>query len=217
MFNLGKYKTLVFDCDGVVLNSNKVKTQAFYDVAKIYGHEPAKALKIHHMQNGGISRYKKFEYLLTKILKKPIHQVELDGLLLHFSKKVKNALLACEVAEGLEELRKKTNHTKWFIVSGGDQGELREVFSERDLDGLFDGGIFGSPDTKDLILEREVNYKNIQFPALFIGDSEYDYEAANRAGLDFIFLSGWTEFSGHKNFFLQKNIVTVARIEELLT
>jgi len=35
---LKQYKTLIFDCDGVILNSNKIKTQAFYDVAKIYGH-----------------------------------------------------------------------------------------------------------------------------------------------------------------------------------
>jgi beta-phosphoglucomutase-like phosphatase (HAD superfamily) len=36
---------LIFDCDGVILTSNKIKSQAFYDVAKIYGHEPAQALK----------------------------------------------------------------------------------------------------------------------------------------------------------------------------
>ena len=34
--NLLQYQTLIFDCDGVVLNSNKIKTQAFYDVAKVY-------------------------------------------------------------------------------------------------------------------------------------------------------------------------------------
>ena len=30
-------------------------------------------------------------------------------------------------------------------------------------------------------------------PALFIGDSQYDYRAASAAGLDFVFLSGWSE------------------------
>ena len=68
--DLIQYQTLVFDCDGVLLNSNKIKTQAFYDVAKVYGHKPAQKLKDYHLKNGGISRYKKFEYLLISILRK---------------------------------------------------------------------------------------------------------------------------------------------------
>ena len=43
--DLSKYQTLIFDCDGVILNSNKIKTQAFYEVSKIYGHKPAQILK----------------------------------------------------------------------------------------------------------------------------------------------------------------------------
>jgi len=56
------YKTLVFDCDGVVLNSNKIKTQAFYEATKQFGHESAQALVDYHVANGGISRYAKFEW-----------------------------------------------------------------------------------------------------------------------------------------------------------
>ena len=70
--DLSHYQTLIFDCDGVILNSNQIKTEAFYNVAKIYGHPAAQALKEYHILNGGISRYQKFEYLLTKILKKRI-------------------------------------------------------------------------------------------------------------------------------------------------
>jgi hypothetical protein len=51
---VGMIKSYVFDYDGVALNSNKIKTQAFYDVAKVYGHDIAQALKGYHVQNGGI-------------------------------------------------------------------------------------------------------------------------------------------------------------------
>ena len=87
--DLTQYQTLVFDCDGVILNSNRIKTQAFYDVAKVYGHDPAQTLKDYHILNGGISRYEKFEYLFTNILQKPIEAQELKQLLLNFSKEVK--------------------------------------------------------------------------------------------------------------------------------
>lgn len=59
-----EYKTLVFDCDRVILNSNKVKTEAFYQSALAYGEQAAQALVEYHIANGGISRYKKFAYFL---------------------------------------------------------------------------------------------------------------------------------------------------------
>ncbi|PKO51315.1 MAG: HAD family hydrolase, partial [Betaproteobacteria bacterium HGW-Betaproteobacteria-20] len=37
-------------------------------------------------------------------------------------------------------------------------------------------------------------------PALFIGDSKYDFEAATRAGLDFVFLSDWTEVADWEDY-----------------
>ena len=215
MIDLTHYKTLVFDCDGVVLNSNKIKTQAFFDVASIYGHEVAKELKDYHLKNGGISRYAKFEYLISDILNVKSEPQVLQSLLDDFAFKVKQALMTCEVAKGLDELRQTTKQANWLIVSGGDQSELREVFTERRLDKYFDGGIFGSPDTKNLILERELNNTNITKPALFIGDSKYDYEAAQLAGLDFIFLTDWTDLVDFSSWCDERCIPTNLNIESL--
>jgi len=192
--NLTSYKTLVFDCDGVLLNSNQIKTKAFHKVAMRYGKSPADKLVEYHVQHGGVSRYKKFEYLITDILEKPIEQDELSELLACFAKEVYNGLMNCDIAEGLDLLREKTEDARWLVVSGGDQQELRKVFSSRGIDGLFDGGVFGSPDTKELILKREEDCGNIVKQGLFLGDSQYDYEAAMQADLDFIFVSAWSEW-----------------------
>ena len=197
---MSEFASIIFDCDGVLLNSNHIKTQAFYNASKIYGHAAAQALTDYHVKNGGISRYKKFEYFFTRILEKEIQKDELDDLLLHFAEEVKKSLLTCEIAEGLEELRKKSKNAKWLIVSGGDQAELREVFSLRGLDYYFDGGIFGSPDSKDKILVREIENENIKVPCLFIGDSKYDYQSAKDAGLDFLFISQWSEVKGWREW-----------------
>lgn len=213
--DLTQYQTLIFDCDGVILNSNKIKTQAFYDVAKIYGHGPAQTLKDYHVQNGGISRYKKFEYLLTNILQKPIKKQELSELLSNFSKEVKQALLVCEVATDIKELRDKTRNTKWLIVSGGDQAELREIFEQRGLSNYFDGGIFGSPDDKDVILKNETKNRNIIGKSLFLGDSMYDYQAANTAKMDFIFISKWTEVKDWKKWICENEITNFNNIESI--
>jgi HAD superfamily hydrolase (TIGR01549 family) len=168
------------------------------------------------VQNGGISRFVKFEYLLTEILKKPIDQNELKQLLDNFAHEVKKALMTCEVAEGLDELKERTQQANWLIVSGGDQDELREVFKARGLDHYFDDGIFGSPDTKDIILAREIESGNIIRPALFLGDSKYDYQAAQAAGLDFIFLTKWTEVKDRQTWCEQQGLKTKLNLKGLI-
>ncbi|MDO6443879.1 MULTISPECIES: HAD family hydrolase [unclassified Marinobacter] len=189
-----KYKTWVFDCDGVLLDSNKVKTQAFYQVAKPYGEAKADALVSYHVNNGGISRYVKFNMFLTDIIgRSTVDQEELQRLLNGYAAYVRDGLRSCEVTKGLDELRKLTLGANWLVVSGGDEQELREVFDDRQLSHYFEGNIFGSPDTKDEILAREIGSGLIRHPAVFVGDSEYDYVAASRANLDFIFVRRWSE------------------------
>jgi phosphoglycolate phosphatase-like HAD superfamily hydrolase len=103
-----------------------------------------------------------------------------------------------------------------MILSGGDQAEIREIFKLRQLDTFFEGGVFGSPDNKDLVLAREKENGNIQFPALFIGDSRYDYQASTKAGLDFVFLSDWTDVPDWTLFCEQNNINTFNNLGALI-
>ena len=193
--SISKYKTIIFDCDGVLLNSNRVKAEAFYRVAKPYGESAAQKMVDYHMENGGISRYKKFAYFLENMVTIDPNNSssELEDLLKTYADLVLEGLLVCDIANGLQELRHKTEDSRWLIVSGGDQEELRFIFATRGIDQWFDGGIFGSPDAKDIIIARELSLKNIEFPALFIGDSKYDFHVATEFSLDFVFISEWSD------------------------
>ena len=212
--NIENYQTLVFDCDGVVLNSNKVKTDAFYKAALPFGEDAAKQLVKHHVANGGISRYKKFEWFIREIV--PDADVDINVLLGSYANFVRDGLLTCDIAEGLGELREKTAQANWLIVSGGDQNELQEIFSLRGLSVLFDGGIFGSPDSKDTILEREIASSNIREEAIFIGDSRYDHIASSNAGLDFVFLSKWSEFTDWQDYCAVNNVRAFNAVSSLI-
>ena len=208
------YITLVFDCDGVVLNSNQVKTDAFYQTSLLYGKQAAQAMVDYHVANGGVSRYKKFAHFLEKIV--PCQEgPDLNSLLASYASYVKSGLLRCEVAPGLQALRESTPEARWLIVSGGDQAELRDVFAHRGLTQLFDGGIFGSPDTKDEILQREFASSNVQHPALFLGDSKYDYQAATLVNIDFLFVSGWSEVDDWENWISRESISTAYDIRSV--
>ena len=208
------YITLVFDCDGVVLNSNQVKTDAFYQTSLLYGKQAAQAMVDYHVANGGVSRYEKFAHFLENIVPRQ-EGPDLDSLLASYASYVKDGLLSCEVAPGLQALKESTPEARWLIVSGGDQAELRDVFAHRGLTQLFDGGIFGSPDTKDEILQRELASSNVQHPALFLGDSKYDYQAARRAKINFVFISTWSEVVNWEEWCIAENIFTLEELSSL--
>ena len=56
-------KNVIFDFDGVILNSHKVKSNAFYFVFKKFGNLTANKAKNFHIKNIGKTRYYKFDYI----------------------------------------------------------------------------------------------------------------------------------------------------------
>jgi phosphoglycolate phosphatase-like HAD superfamily hydrolase len=92
--------------------------------------------------------------------------------------------------------------------------ELREVFKKRGLYEYF-YEIFGSPDNKEVILKRELESGNIQRPALFIGDSKYDYKVAKQFNIDFLFSYGWTEITDWTNFVAENQLDHIESIAEI--
>lgn len=219
MIDLVRARTLIFDCDGVVLESNRLKTEAFRLAAGPYGDAAADALVAYHVANGGVSRYVKFAHFLDHIA--PRHAPGRDGpglqsLLSAYAEAVRAGLLSCAVAEGLDALRAATPQARWMIVSGGDQSELREIFAVRDIAGYFDAGIFGSPDTKHEILARELASGTIRRPALFLGDSRLDHEAATQAGIGFIFVADWSEWTEGATLAKTEGFAMTPRLADLL-
>lgn len=211
-------QTVVFDCDGVILNSNRIKTDAFRSVVRDHGYdeEAAESLVQYHVLHGGVSRYQKFEYFLNNIVPRESSGPRLEDLLASYGSAVRGGLLECEIAEGIPELRQATSNAKWLIVSGGDQAELREVFQARGLQSLFDGGIFGSPNTKFDIVASELAAGNILKPALMLGDSRLDHEVADSFGIDFVFIFDWTEFRDWRDYVSANEIRSFATVKDAL-
>ncbi len=213
LVDLKKYRTLLFDCDGVILNSNQVKTEAFYHAAISYGDQAAQSLVNYHRKNGGISRYLKFDYFLQEIVGVSPSPKALEDLLHKFAEEVKKGVATCASVPNLQLLKELCAQSSWAVVSGGDQAELRIALETRGLATYFNGGIFGSPDKKEEIVERHLRTKLVIPPVLFIGDSKYDYEVASQYGFDFLFVSDWSEWTDWKDYQKINKFSTINNLE----
>lgn len=214
-----KYKTLIFDCDGVLLDSNSLKTEAFRTVAADFGAISAQRLVDYHLAHGGISRYEKFRYFIDSILRGAVADAALpsiEDLLMRFSSLTRTGFEECSVAEGLPELREKTKGAFWLVLSGSDQTELRSTLASKGLADYFDKGIFGSPRSKEQIVEDLLSSGEIVLPAVFFGDSKYDFQVAAQFGFDFVFVSGWSEVSDWPEMVKENNLAEIHGMRDLL-
>ena len=217
-----KYKSIIFDCDGVILNSNKIKTESFRKILKNFDTRAIQEFIDYHENNGGLSRYIKLDYFLSTILPKYSEITEnKDDILLYllqdYGNVCKKSLNTSEVAKDLEKLKSITNKIPWTIVSGGDQKELREVFTKKNLTKYFKGGIFGSPDKKIDIIQREEKYGLINYPAIFLGDSKLDYLVAKNLNIDFLFVTQWTDFKEHRTYCKDNAIEMINSVSDLIS
>lgn len=216
-----KYKSIIFDCDGVILNSNEIKTESFRKVLSNFDTNAVKEFINYHKNNGGISRYIKFDYFLNEILPKysevPANKKDIHlSLIADYGKECKKSLLNCEVAEDLAKLKDLTCNIPWIIVSGGDQKELRDIFKNKKLCKFFEGGIFGSPEKKIDIIRREEKNGLINYPAIFLGDSKIDYLVAKNLNIDFLFVTKWTDFYDFKSYCRKNSIEMIDSVSDLI-
>jgi phosphoglycolate phosphatase-like HAD superfamily hydrolase len=61
-----------------------------------------------------------------------------------------------------------------------------------------------------------LNRRDASLPAVFIGDSKYDYECAREANIDFIFVYKYSEFIGWQDYFSDKRVTIISDLRELI-
>jgi len=209
-------RTWIFDCDGVILDSNRIKTEAFRNVALPYGREATQELVDFHVARGGISRVEKFKHFVSEILQRPGDDQLVSELCGSFAETVSRCLASASVAPGLSELRFRTQPASWMVISGGVQSEIEACFRTKGIENLFDGGIHGNPATKYELFNQLIESGVISFPAIFLGDSQYDFEVASSFGVDFRFIYGWTDMCEWQSFCENADVAAHENVEDAL-
>lgn len=174
-------KTIFWDFDGVLMNSNKIRDIGFEEVLKEFPEAEVSELMKFHQKNGGLSRYVKFRYFFNDIRNEKISESELEKWTNRFSEIMLNLLIDPNllIEETVSFVKENYKSFNMHIVSGSDGVELRKICRAIGIDQYF-STIEGSPTPKvDLVRNILLNNKYVQKECLLIGDSINDYEAAN--------------------------------------
>ena len=179
-------KAIIFDVDGVLIESAEIKTRAF---ELLFADYPDKVGEIvdYHKRNAGLSRYIKFRYFYNKILGQELSPQKEAKLGERFSRIVLHGVLQAPFVPGaLEFLTQNRGRYHFFVASGTPEDELRDIIAHRKLSHFFHE-IRGTPKQKEEIIEDILSrYSLKRTETVFIGDAESDRTSAGKVGVLFI-------------------------------
>ena len=183
-----QYNVILWDFDGVILDSMRIRDLGFKIVLKDYPIDQVDKMMKYHRANGGLSRYVKFRYFFEIIRGEKITDKLVKELAQQFSEVMLRELpktehIISQTLVFIQEQHQKRKEQR--IVSGSDQTELRILCQKLGLTPYFQS-IHGSPTPKTELIENIL--KNQSRPVsdyCLIGDSHNDYDAARANGVDF--------------------------------
>jgi len=207
---MSDYKILIFDFDGVILNSHKVKTKTFFKIFSKYGLNVGHKARKLHLKYMGMPRKKKINLINNFYLNNSLTKDELKKINDKFKIIVQNEILRMNFNKNLINFLKKKK-IKFYISTGTDQSEIIKLCKLKKISNFFIK-IYGSPKTKiqhisDIIKKNNVSKKKI----LFIGDSITDYKAAKMKKIDFLCKSN----SENKDIFRNINVKRIYKFQQL--
>lgn len=203
-------KNILWDFDGVILDSMSVRDYGFMEVLKEYPNEKVNILMDYHRANGGLSRYVKFRYFFETILNRSISVTDINHLADRFSTIMRNELPQKKylIEDTICFIRNNYTTYNMHIVSGSDEKELLFLSNELGIHNYFIS-IHGSPTPKNKLVENlltEYSYEKNE--TILIGDSINDKVSADLNNISFFGYNNETLKSDYPNsFYIEKFII----------
>lgn len=195
-----KYKTIIFDFDGVIIDSNHIKDEAFFSIFLDYGQKVASFSQNYHLKNRGISRFEKVEHVIKKF---NLPKEDYDQIINNFSSIVFKGVCNAPFVEGIKEFL-DNNHKAYnfYIISATPSDELLKILDKLNIR-LFFKKSYGSPNDKKYWLTYLIKKNIISIKdSLFIGDAYSDKDAASKHSIDFCL-----RLTGDNEHLIDKDIV----------
>lgn len=205
-------RAVVFDFDGVIVESVEVKSRAFVE---LFPERPDlhAAILEHHQEHLGLSRYEKIRWILAELLEEPVDEGRVEELASRFSDLVLEATVRCPMVPGAEATLHalEAANIPAYVASGTPETELRRIVERRGLDERF-RAVWGSPREKPQILRAMLRDADLPAQAVvMVGDGLSDYRAAVATGVSFV----WRETADQRSRFDGLDVVAVPDLSDL--
>jgi len=188
------FEHVLFDMDGVLLDSNFMKVVAAREAMADVAPTVASAFVEHFRRNFGLSRRAHFAWGYEQLLRPLGLGVEAMELAMQgYSRRVAQRYPACPLAQGTRAL---LAHLKapCYVITGSDQTEARQLLAGHGLATNFTD-ILGSPASKVENLGRLVADRAVApARAVLIGDSHHDFAAAQAYGVAFVLVTRYVPY-----------------------
>lgn len=183
---MSRLRAVIFDFDGVIVESAEIKTRAFYELFKKHDVYIDQIVD-YHRNHMGLSRFHKFRFIFENILCEDLTEEKEKQLGSKFSDLVLQEIIAAPFVAGVREfLYKNSPHYDFFIASGTPGDELESIVEKKGIAHLFKE-IHGSPEKKADIAQRILlKYDLSPSSVIFVGDASSDLEAASKNGIPFV-------------------------------
>ncbi|MFF0952799.1 HAD family hydrolase [Rhizobium leguminosarum] len=187
MLFLGRFKTVIFDFDGVILDSARLKIAAFAEVYSAEHPDLISKVVSYQEEHGGIGRRQKFEYFEREVFGRPGDGETLDQLCQQFAEIIDERMLECAFIPGaVDVLARLENVVPMHVVSGMPEDDLRLVIERRGLSRYF-RTISGSPKSKHAEFLNVMDMEGVKASeCLAVGDSLTEFHAACKIGIPFL-------------------------------
>lgn len=173
------HRVLVFDFDGVILDSARLKRQAFADLYDDEPEESRRAVAAYLNRRGGQPREVKFRHIEGHILGREAGEARIQALCRRFKASVEQRLLDAPAIPGaLEFLNRWQGRLPLYLLSATPEAELRAIVERRGLASYF-LEVIGAPPDKVTGLRNLLAWRqHAARDTVMIGDSYNDYRAA---------------------------------------
>ncbi|WP_318343171.1 HAD family hydrolase [Flagellimonas baculiformis] len=181
-------KNILWDFDGVILDSMKIRDFGFREIFKSFPKLQVEELIKFHRDNGGLSRYVKIRYFYEDILNQAISEEKVNAYANNFSVLMREKLTEKHnlIEDSMNFIKDNYERYNFHIVSGSDQNELRFLCDELDISVFFDS-IHGSPTPKKELVKHVLETEGYtDDETCLIGDSKNDYDAAKANQIHFV-------------------------------
>lgn len=180
-----KYQAIILDFDGVILESNHIKDEAFRHTFSEYPRF-IDEIMAYHKAAGSLMRFKKFKYIVESILHEPYDAKREEYLAKRFSAYVLSAIASCPFVKGAQDfLSFFYSQIPLFIVSVNPPEDLNTTLRIRGLEAFF-RKVYAIEDKSQAIEEILKTYRWKAKDVVFIGDATSDYQFCQKVKVPFL-------------------------------